>query len=80
MGEGWTAPYPEITFPPPKPGSQPPPQQLAGPFIRDSVRSFFPSWDTFFLELMPQPWPQFPAQAPGRGPTEETEGEALPRT
>lgn len=78
QGGGWSARYPEITLPPQGPGSQTTTLTISRGLYQRLNVFLSSSWDTFFLELIPQPWLQFLTQTPGRGPTEGTAGEALP--
>lgn len=62
------------SLPQPRPARPPGqhPDVRAGIYQR--LRVLLSSWDTFFLELRAQPWLQFPTRAPGKGPTQGTEG------
>lgn len=77
-GRGLVCSLPEITLPPQGPGSQTTTLTISRGLYQRLNVFLSSSWDTFFLELIPQPWLQFLTQTPGRGPTEGTAGEALP--
>lgn len=68
QGGGRIARYPEITLPPQGPGSQTTTLTISRGLYQRLNVFLLSSCDTFFLELITQPWLKFLTRTPGKGP------------